>query len=198
MSPVTVTSNLTQIESILAQLDRPLRAYAHTFRTPGLDADDLYQDMVIAICEKAATSPTFLDQKPGYILRFAKYAAMHSMTRQYRYNTRCESEPEPADEDSEVWVETISDPNESPEEQAEREIGLAKLMEALRRAGLNNREVQIVETITLGYNQVETAQQLDITAQTVNWYLGRIAVKLDAIEDDQLADMLHSRELVLA
>lgn len=71
------------------QLARTIRGAAHNvaFRN-GADPDDVEQDMCLAILERFAEEPEFLDQKNAYIVNYGAWKASDALKLERRHNGR--------------------------------------------------------------------------------------------------------------
>jgi len=76
-----VHQNWNRIENLYPKIDIAARCLAS--RT-GEDAEDLGQTMALAIIEQATETPTFLQQKDAFIVRYGSWRALDSVRSKWR------------------------------------------------------------------------------------------------------------------
>lgn len=133
-------------------------------RFAGLDqeADDLYQEAVTAIVERANSAPTFLEQKDAYICQFGVWSFRHVISRSAHSTER---------EDEDSATVTIEDYLSeyhlpTPEDAVIRREEAASLEAAT--ASLEEKNQKVVTLLMQGYSQTEIADYLDIDRSAIS------------------------------
>jgi len=135
------------------------------------DPDELLSVMNEAIIERASSEPTFLDQAPGYISRFAAWKARDYARRErYGRNLAPVSIDAESDEDAPV-AETL------PAESSDLDLGLA-VRDIL--AGLDEKLQTVARMLAAGFQKQEIAAELEVSGATVTYYVGKLQVAFAA------------------
>lgn len=168
------------ITNLTPRLQRKARKYAAS--APGQDADDIYQEMMLSLIERANEEPEFLDQTEAYITNHCEWTGgRHVATKSRIYSKYVEAEPETTNDEGEAidWVETlIFDNGNNPERQLLRKEQTAKLQEAIKTLGQDNQ--MVVKMLFEGRKQKEIAAAMHITPAAVSQRKTYIASQLRA------------------
>jgi len=137
------------------------------------DPDDVKQGIVLAILERYAGEPEFLQQSNAYIVNFGAWRARDTLGRQMRQHNR-EIEDEPLDDGNATVLEMVE-----VDGWPEVEMGMA-VQQAL--AGMDEQDRQICHGLAAGYSTREIAPVVGSCLKTVyNRMHGPIAEALGAL-----------------
>jgi RNA polymerase sigma factor (sigma-70 family) len=178
----TTTTTTTTIEKLSSRLNR----YSYCITGPEMTSEDSYQEMVLALLEKAAdTTTTFFDQAEAYQVRYASWQAMKQAQagRTYlKYVTSLETttaEHFGVEDELDIF-EVFPAAGPSLEDQVIADETASEIMAALSELTLTNRTVAAM--IYLGYSQSEIAARLGVSKPaiserkaTISKYLSRVS-----------------------
>lgn len=139
-------------------------------RPTGLDADEVANEIVLAILERQAKDPNFMNQTDSYILHAGRYAAWRQMDR------NSTDAKYVADGDFDLMTEEIPDDELGIEEmltRAEEAITLALAIEQL-----SDRERSVVTLAAAGITTGEMAQTFECSPAAISGYKSRAVRKL--------------------
>jgi DNA-directed RNA polymerase specialized sigma24 family protein len=134
----------------LADLQPYLERIAHKMTLScysQLDPQDVLQEMNLAMPERADVDPSFLDEAPGYVSRFAAW----------RGRDRCKRQCAHIAVDLEVTGSTLSEPR--PDQDLAIDVG--RLLD-----GLSAAEQWIAQRLGAGYTQTEIARELGYSSHS--------------------------------
>jgi RNA polymerase sigma factor (sigma-70 family) len=165
-----------RLDALAPRLRR--KASALQSGSPEHDADDLYQEMVLALLERAARSPAFADQADAYLLQYAEWTARHACEKSRTY-TRIVGE----DDDPAGSRPTTFDLLPAHEPSPEAACIHTEQIEALARAvsELAPRDQVIVKMIYLGHQEVDIARHLNVSKSAVSHRKRAIAQSFYAV-----------------
>ena len=163
------------LQNLPADLMARIRGAAHNIAFQyHADPDDVEQDIVLAILERYAGEPGFLQQTDAYIVNFGAWRARDMLGRQTRQHNR-EIEDEPLGDDDGATVLEMVEVDSWPEV----EMGMA-IRQAL--AGMDEQDRQICNGLAGGYSTREIAPAVGVCLKTVyNRMNGPIAEALEAL-----------------
>lgn len=169
------------IQTTLETLAPRLQYKANFVYSPEHNADDLSQEAVLAILEKAGQTPTFADQTEAYIYRFGVWAMQKVAQSNLAYHSHVvaeEVETSSDEEDSIDILDLIPAETEDPEEAVILEETINGIMEVV--SSLSPENQTIVKMLWLGESQDEIARQLGITKGAVSQRKAVIARRIAA------------------
>ena len=105
-----------RIEGLAPQLQKKAAYLQHM--SPSQTADDLYQEMVTALLDRMSKEPSFVDQKDGYLLQYADWAARKNGQADRTYRSYVDAMPVMIGDDGETTaiLEFIASGEPTPEQ----------------------------------------------------------------------------------
>ena len=167
------------LDDLLPELKK--RAAWLAAANPEADEEDVCNDMILAIMEKAADDPEFMNQKPAFVLQFATWYAKNQANRARIYQARLETEGD-QDENRETILETIEDlTSANPEQAVIIRQTLRELQEEVIAKFTGNKQA-IIRLMAQGYSRVEISNELNISKAAVTQACKRIGLILEKKE----------------
>lgn len=183
----TIAPTLCQRVGIISRNDNARNPYNQTMAAPE-PADDLYQQAVLTIIERAETNPEFLNQNDFYIVQAGVWAASHQVEKQQviERHTWEDSGNNPENWDCELGTDAVEvndwsineliDSIIDPEEAVIRSEHLRNLIDAVRRLSPDNQA--IVKMLGEGIPESKIAEALHISRPAVSQRKKTIAANL--------------------
>lgn len=158
------------IDTILNRLDGKLQAIAWKYSWFAMDAitnEDIYQTVVLRLCEMALFDPSFLDKDDSYILTSARWIAANAARSCRVYGAYVQAEPKPETEDGNTldWFDTIPGDIDPLEHYRNREFA-RELSAAIAR--LPQSQQIIVKDLCHEKSRKEIAAKLGISPSAVS------------------------------
>lgn len=150
------------IHDRLTDLTPRMLAYARTIQSPELDADDLYQEMALAIVERDQRDPAFLDQQDAYLTQYGTWQAKHAAEKSYSYHGHVTQLEDAAG----MYCLLGDDPDADPVQAAETAETIDELLEMVQ--ALDPKNQQVVRLLYCGYSESEIARELHISRPAVS------------------------------
>jgi len=165
------TEQQKKIESLQSYLGRIAHNIVAT-HYPDQDPDELLAVMNAAICERAAQDPSFLEQDPPYIVKWAGWRA-RDYCRREAYGHGLTGTSLDADTDSALpLAETLP----APLADLDLPIDVARAL-----ATLNRKRQTIAAMLAAGFQRREIADRFGVTSPTLSWDLGKIRAALQPL-----------------
>lgn len=190
---------MSEMSEILDRIDPTLRRLAYKFQTEELDPEDVYQNMVLAIIEKAKKNPSFIAVRDGYseterdhyIINFAAWIAKNHIqkSRVYRKYVSSIEASEAKTESDDAILDFVVDETEAkrPEKAIEHKESLDSIMQAIK--ALDEPNQMIVLMAFSGHTNKEIAAALHISAPAVSQRRNMIRQQVSSLMN-QAAPML--------
>lgn len=171
-SPKTHTTADLSNDSPLA--DR-IAATAHKLAYRyGADADDVQSEITLAILERYADGPEFLDNATAYVVSYGAWRARDALKRECRLDNRTVAGDAPATDDGDATILEL----QADDRWQQVEFGFA-VEQALET--LDKRDRQIARMYAAGYSAEEIGDSVGCARRTVYYHLnGDIAAALEA------------------
>jgi len=135
-------------------------AWLHYTKFPTVPVDEIIAEANLAILERAADDPDFLNQSNSYVTNHGLWRAGDAHRRVLRY------EPDTLLDDEDTG---LADTLPAPE--ADLDLSVA-VREALAKLDDTARTVAIM--LTQGYKKAEIARHLGIKKQSISWHCRKI------------------------
>ena len=157
-------------------LDRKIVYLSWKFHTPSMPAEDLHQEMIVGIIEKAEKYD-LANQTDAYILKLAEWIGRNKRSASLCYNRHTVEEwfSNEDDDISVFWFFPNNDRN--VEEQLihrERFIQLANIVHGTDRV--------IVRMLVCGYPKSEIAERLKVSRPAISQHIKKISLRLKELE----------------
>jgi RNA polymerase sigma factor (sigma-70 family) len=173
------TNPQTEFTRRTQEIHGTLRAVMYKVNQAGTDPEDLLQESLLCLWEKALTSPDFLQSTDPYLIQAAKWQAQHYLEHHEYLRTRVmqfEHELCPQTETDEECItgyDTAADLNMSPEKYT---LYRDFLNAAQKR--LTPGEKTLLHMLYCGYSHKEIAAHFGIQNSTLSMRKRKIAEKL--------------------
>ncbi len=158
----------TSINERIEALQPRLKARANRIYSPCHDQEDIFQEMVVALLEKAAREPGFADQTDAYLLNYATWVGgKRNAEKAFTYNRYVLSEGAVQNDegDETSTLEFIPASTPTPEEAAISDEDSRRFLEGIEN--LTAEQQKIVVMLYLDYNQTEISRRLGVTRQAI-------------------------------
>ena len=167
-------------DEVLSAITPTLNAVARKFASDEIPQEEVFQNMILGILEKADRSPEFLEVKAGYteeqrnryVVNYAAWIARAGICKQNVYHRYVGNlgdilvNPDPDDNDDDDPTENISGDSINPEAALVQNEKAARIMDALKDLGPENQT--IVMMTFRGYSNKEVAATLKISPAAVS------------------------------
>jgi len=140
-------------------------------------AEDIAQEMLLYIGERAETDPDFLEQTPGYVSRAAAWHARHFCRDHFTRHLHGERISKDVSLETEIDDELPVD-EVYPAPAPDRDIAL-DVHEAL--AGLDEAARRVAEMRLAGWRRCDIAAEMGTSSQNLSQYYRRIEATLAPI-----------------
>lgn len=166
-------------ESTIERLTPKLQNMAAVYsQSTHQDTEDLFQAMLLTLCERQAANPDFINQTDSYILDAGRKAVLFPAIKKARTEVKFTVE-EPVDPESEdSFFDTIAGPGVNPE------IAVIRLEEALAAAkalrSLTGREREVLSLLVNNVRSKQISEDLGITKSAVSIHRSNVIAKLQA------------------
>jgi len=146
----------------LESLTPRIRGAAHSIaRQYNTDPNDVEQEMILAILERYAAEPEFLDQTAAYVVNFGAWRARNALKREAVQDSRClEDTPLSDDPDAPTILDFVATTNPWP--QVDLRLCIEQAM-----AGLDETNQQIASGLAAGYTPREIGPAIGVSYRTV-------------------------------
>jgi DNA-directed RNA polymerase specialized sigma24 family protein len=144
--------------------DRIKGAACNVAQSWGADADDVEQEMVLAILERYEEEPEFLQQTDAYVVNYGAWKARDVLKHEACQFNR-EVEDSPVEDDDGI---TLLDLADQQDPWAEISVSLA-VREAIENLDDTNRQIAL--GLAAGYAVPEIADEIGMTRQAVYYHM---------------------------
>ena len=156
-------------------LDRKIVYLSWKFHTPSMPAEDLHQEMIVGIIEKAEKYD-LANQTDAYILKLAEWIGRNKRSASLCYN-RHTVEEWCGNEDDDISVFWFySEDNRNVEEQFSRRETIVRLMNRV-----HGTDRVIVRMIVCGYSKSEIAERLKVSRPAISQRIKKISLQMQSV-----------------
>jgi len=154
---------MTAQNPLLERLTPRIRGAAHNVaRQYGADPDDVEQEIVLAILERYAENPDFLNQTPAYVVNHGAWRARDALRREAVQSSRClEDAPVGDDPDGPTLLDLAAATNPWPE------VELRVAVEQVLARALDRQSRRIALSLAMKCEIREIAEALRVAPNTV-------------------------------
>lgn len=154
-----------ETEVFLSSVSGRLKSIASRYASDHLEAEDIYQDMVVGLLEQAHKDPSFPKQTKSYICAKAGFLAMHAVRAKNIYRRYVESVSAKPQEADQVHIDSFTSQSINPEKAVEQAEEAFRILDAIKR--LSARDQAIVKMAYVGLSNAEIANKLGVSRAAI-------------------------------
>ncbi len=193
------------LQAKIEEISPALRRKIGFLKDANLTTDDLFQEAILVIMQRALNDATFLENKDAYIIQAGFWAAQHRCETSRVYTNHLYEETAIAgtalaaaqqvggttnsdeEEDGEL-IDMFCDPDLTPEASLQYGQAVSDLVEAVKKCSPTNQA--IIRRLAAGESESEIAAALGITRPAVSQRKKTIAAQLARFADSTFAHYL--------